>query len=360
MLLGILALNLAVCTWRTLQRTLGAEKRLQEALRKLSGQTGSAENKLPEDLDTEALTTRLQAQGYRVTNVDNRLLASSGHLSRWSVPILHISILAIMLGAWASELGFVGTINMYVTHETDRYFDWEVEGEQPLGFSLRLDHFEPSYYPIDLRFATIDPTSRETIEVYTAREGETVDLGKNMLVEVARFFPEEEHLVLNVLRDGVAIGSYHALSGKRNYPNPLQLGVEIRPMAFRDPVLKQLHSEVSILEGGEVVQQGVIEVNRPLVHRGVAIYQTTYARDESGFWSCGFQLSKDPGEPLVWGASILLSLALIAVFTLRPRAVGLVATEGGWVLTPLAGFRGDSARQRLADLSKSLAAPLEG
>ncbi|MDT8440121.1 MAG: cytochrome c biogenesis protein ResB [Desulfuromonadales bacterium] len=354
LLLGLLALNLAVCTWRTLQRTRTGRQRLTEALSRLQPANDPAAL-TADGADRAALTARLAALGYRTTPVGERLLASRGLAGRWSVPILHLAILAIMAGALAAELGFVGTINMYVGHQTDSYFDWQVEDEQPLGFSLQLDHFEPRYYPIDLRFATVDPVSREPLQFYTGREGETVDLGTGLQVELVRFFPEEEHLVLNVLRDGVSLGSYHALGGSRTYPNPLRLDVEIRPVAFRDPLLKQLHSRVTILEGGEPVRQGIIEVNQPLVHRGVAIYQTTYARDPSGFWTCGFQVSKDPGEPLVWFASILFSLALIAVFTVRPRVLGLIPSGNGWTLQPLTGFRGESGQQQLRELRASLA-----
>ncbi len=90
-----------------------------------------------------------------------------------------------------------------------------------------------------------------------------------------------------------------------------------------------------------------------MVHRGVAIYQTAYSRDESGFWTCGFQLSKDPGEPVVWIGSIILTLALILVFMVRFRAVGVIVDEEKCLLVPLAGFRGDAGQAKLADLLRS-------
>jgi cytochrome c biogenesis protein len=255
-----------------------------------------------------------------------------------------------MVGALAAQLGFVGTMNLYVTHQSDKYFDWDIEAESPLGFTFRLDHFEPQYYPIDLRFATYNKETREQLQEFTTREGETVALSPDLSVQVLRFFPEEQHLVLGIVRDGALIGEYHSLSGERTYPNSIDPGVEIKPTAFRDPLLKQLHAEVTILENDEIVRQGIIEVNTPLVHRGVAIYQTAYSRDESGFWTCGFQLSKDPGEPLVWLGCIVLTLALLLVFFLRFYAVGIVPTTNGSRLISLAGFRGDVGKERLAAL----------
>lgn len=353
LLLGFLAINLAACSWRTLVRVSGEKKRLLALLERSGTSLHQAGLDLPHS-DVDKLADRLLEQGYRISRSGDKVLARRGLAGRWSLPILHLSILAIMLGAWAAQLGFVGTLNMYVTHQSDKYFDWDIEGERPLGFTFRLDHFEPQYYPIDLRFATYDKQTRQQLQEFTTREGETVVLSPELSVQVLRFFPEEQHLVLGVLREGALIGEYHSLSGERTYPNSIDLGVVIKPTAFRDPLLKQLHSEASILENGEVVRQGIIEVNQPLVHRGVAIYQTAYSRDESGFWTCGFQLSKDPGEPLVWLGSIVLVLALMLVFTVRFRAVGIVSTADNCRLLTLAGFRGEVGREKLEVLVAAL------
>lgn len=354
LLLGVLALNLATCTWKTLARVAGEKKRLLSLLENTESSTFQ-KGKFLQDGDLDSLHTRLQGLGYRVTRSGDRLLARRGLLGRWSLPLLHIAILAIMLGAFASQLGFVGTLNLYVKSQSEQYFDWDIEGERPLGFTFRLDHFEPQYYPIDLRFATFDKQSREQLQEFTTREGETVAIEPGLSLQVLRFFPEEQHLVLGVIRDGALVGEYHGVSGKRIYPNSIDLGVEIKPTAYRDPLLKQLHSEVSILENGEVVREGIIEVNTPLVHRGVAIYQTAYNRDESGFWTCGFQLSKDPGEPVVWLGSIVLSLCLLLVFLVRFSAVGIVQKGEGAQLISLAGFRGDVGRERFELLATELA-----
>jgi cytochrome c biogenesis protein len=351
-LLGLLVLNLTACTWKTWIKVAGEKSRLLNVLDNSKSANINAHELRGKGLGE--IEPRLRQQGYRVDLSEDKILARSGLWGRWALPILHLSILAVMLGGWASELGFVGTMNIYVTHQSDKYFDWEAQGELPLDFTFRLDHFEPRYYPIDLRFATYDKQTRELIQEFTTTEGETVELSPGLSVQVLRFFPEEQHLVLGVIRDGLFLGEYHTLSGKRSYPNSIDLGFVIKPTAFRDPILKQMHSQVSIIENGELVRQGVIEVNTPIVHRGVAIYQTAYARDESGFWTCGFQLSKDPGEPVVWIGSILLTLALVLVFMVRFRALGVVIVDGECRLVALAGFRGDVGKQKLDELISSL------
>ncbi len=359
LLLGLLALNLTACTWRTFLRVFGEKKRLLSLL----VNSDPASQKTCHNLDCadlDKLAERLQQQGCSVTLSGDRLLARRGLIGRWALPILHLSILAIMIGALAAQLGFVGTMNLYVTHQSDQYFDWDIGAESPLGFTLRLDHFEPQYYPIDLRFATYDKQTREQLQEFTAREGDTVVLSPDMSVQVQRFFPDEQHLVLGIIREGALIGEYHSLSGERTYPNSIDLGVEIKPKAFRAPLLKQLHAEVSILENDEVVRQGIIEVNTPLVYRGVAIYQTAYSRDESGFWTCGFQLSKDPGEPLVWLGSVVLTLAILLVFFMRFFAVGVVPTADGYRLIPLAGFRGEVGQEKLRGLAMAVGRGVDG
>ncbi len=353
LLLGLLALNLSACTWKTFVRVFGEKKRLLGQLENADPALQKTGHELS-CKDIGELSNRLQEQGYSVTLAGDRLLARRGVFGRWALPVLHLSILVIMGGALAAQLGFVGTMNLYVTHQSAEYFDWESETDVPLGFTFRLDHFEPQYYPIDLRFATYDKETRKQLQEFTTREGETVDISPDLSVQVQRFFPDEQHLVLGVVREGILVGEYHSLSGERTYPNSIDLDIEIKLTAFRDPLLKQLHCEVSILENDEVVRQGIIEVNTPLVHRGVAIYQTAYSRDESGFWTCGFQLSKDPGEPFVWLGSILLPLTILLVFFVRFYAVGVVSTTQGCRLIPLVGFRGEIGQEKLLGLAAGL------
>ena len=120
----------------------------------------------------------------------------------------------------------------------------------------------------------------------------------------------------------------------------------LRLTGFKDPVDKQYQSRVSILEQGEVVQAGLIEVNQPLVHRGVAIYQTAYNQDEFGFWYSGFQLSKDPGEPLVWAGSVLLMVGFCCAFGIRYRVLAVTLDDAGAHLSVLTWF-GDERGQGL-------------
>jgi len=348
-LLCLLAINLTVCTLRLLLRRLKDLERLLAQLRKAGG--GEV---VPGTIDGERLVALLRAQGYRGRVAEGMLLAWRRRIGRFGVLIIHCSLLAIMAGALLSGAGFVGTLNIYTGDTSPTVFDWDAGRDRPLGFDFRLDHFEPVFYPIELRFAVMDAASQKTLREYTTREGARVDLPRaGWQARVRRFDPFAKRLELEIFSKGEKLADYRVTAGVKDATNQIG-GFLFYPRAFRDPVLKQLHSEVSVLERGRVVKQGIIEVNRPLVHRGVTIYQTAFEIDPQGRFYGGFQFSRDPGEPLVWAGCIVLMLGLFINMLLRPQAVGLVPDGDSWRLIGLIGFRGERGREQLRKLAERL------
>lgn len=350
LLLLLLALNLMVCTFRTLRSRLGDRAYWSRILE--SAASGPVPASL---LDARALG--LKGCGFGVHREPFGLLGIRGGLSRWGSSLVHLSVLLIMAGAWAGSLGFVGTLNIHVGDSSDSCFDWDLKGQRPLGFELRLDRFELLYYPIEVRFAVMDGRTGRELELHTSREGLEHPLPvQGYSVRVQRFLPEEKTLVLGIYREGRLLGEY-ASSATRKVVNPQSWGgLEFEVRGYRDPVMKQTRSEVSLIREGRVVRQGVIEVNSPLVFEGVSIYQTAFDRDRFGLRYVGFQFSRDPGEPLVWFGCLLLVAGLALAFFLPLRVVGLVGDEKGELrLVALAGFAGDRGREALESLEKRLA-----
>lgn len=361
LLLALLALNLTVCTVKTLLRNLRDRSRLLAQLDSEQPLASPLRAVLATETDSASLVAALRRQGYRVDQAGERLLGRHGWAGRWGSTLVHLSVLFLMAGALAGELGFVGTLNIHIGKTSEVYFDWDRKADVPLGFTFRLDHFEPRFYPIELRFEAIDPASGQVLQKYQVKEGEVVQLPRaGLSARVVSFIPFEKRLILELIGNGVSLGEYQGLPAPMQLNNPIDPGFELRPTEFRDPILKQMHSEVSILEGGKVVQQGVIEVNSPLVHRGVRIYQTAFDQDQYGFWYAGFQFSRDPGEMVVWVCCVLLVLGLGAAFFIPWRVVGVYRSEGTLLLVALGGFRGEGggvAFNRLADsLSSEVAA----
>lgn len=346
-LLVLLSLNLIACTWKTLRRNLDDRLRFAGLLQ----DQGKLTNRISLDATEEVMRARLKSSGFRLRSVDGGVVATRGRLGRWGSTVVHISLLIILLGGILSEFGFVGTLMLPVGESSSNYFNWDYEVDLPLGFTVQLDDFKIVYYPIDLRIGVYDPQTREQLAEITTREGEIVPLPREGLsARVVQFIPFDHTLYLDILRNGELIGAYKTPSNKsqETSENFLDSEMIIRPTGFKDPIDKQYQSTVSILEQGKVIKTGLIEVNQPLVHRGVAIYQTAYNQDEFGFWYSGFQLSKDPGEPLVWGGSILLIVGLCCAFSIRHRALAVVVENSGVAIQVLTGF-GDERGQRLLD-----------
>lgn len=343
-LLVLLAINMLVCTIKTIRRNL------QDRHRHFATLANPPASRWTLSATGANIVEGLRRKGYLVQEEDGRVLAQRHLAGRWGSTIVHLSCLLIMVGALSSSLGFVGTIHLYNGDKTDSYFDWASQGDHPLGFEFRLDQFEPIYYPIELQFVALDPATGQELATLTTREGETVLLPDGFSAQVLRYYFFEEDLVLNLYRGGQDLGIYHALGGKRSAENNPFLPMLLKPLAYRDPLLKQLRSEVSILKKGAVVQRSVITVNAPLIYEGVAIYQTTYNRDKFGFWSAGFQISRDPGEPLVWFGSITMVLGLLLTFFFPYQSLGVV----GQTLVPLVGFTGAAGENALQRLQEDL------
>jgi cytochrome c biogenesis protein len=344
LLLVLLAINMLACTIRTIRRNL------QDRRRHLSTLANAPASRWILSAPLASIVAGLRRQGYLVQEEDGRLLAQRHLPGRWGSTVVHLSCLLIMVGALSSSLGFVGTIHLYNGDKSATYFDWSSQSDRPLGFEFRLDHFEPVYYPIELQFVALDAATGQELATLTTREGETVLLPGGYSAKVIRYYFFEEDLVLNLYRGGQDLGIYHALGGKRSAEQNPPLPMLLKPLAYRDPLVKQLRSEVTILKKGEVVRRGVITVNDPLIFEGVAIYQTVYNRDKFGFWSAGFQLSRDPGEPLVWFGCITIVLGLLLAFCLPYKALGVV----GQTLIPLAGFAGEAGENALKRLQEEL------
>lgn len=354
-LLVLLSLNLLVCTLRTIGRNLRDSKRFNE---QLSNLPASAIRLQVDDLD--AARKSLVGSGFRGDQTGNRLWARRGRIGRWGSTLVHCSLLAIMFGAILGETGFVGTINTYLREENTSYFDWNSQSNKPLGFALRVDRFALQYYPITLRFDLVDPAEGQKIGTYTLLEGDSIELaGGQLRIHVKRFNPDDKVLTLEIFRHGNYVGDYLVFADGESFGKSKNPGFQVQHVQFRDPILRQMESDVAILENGQVVKHGTIRVNEPLTWKGVTIYQTAYGRDKYGLWTTGFQLSQDPGEAIVWVASVLLVLGLGAAFIVPYRAVGIRRSDEAFYLLPLHGFRGEGGRLLFEEIARRIDTPIE-
>ena len=352
LLLGLLALNLLCCTLKTTRRNFADRDRLQQLL---AQPTNQAPLKLT---DLAAGETILRQAGFATRRNDVTLLARRGRIGRWGSTLVHLSLLIIMGGAILGEAGFVGTINTYLHQVNDRYHDWDAQADLPLGVGLRADSFRAIYYPITLRFDLQQAGTGRTFSSVTLKEGESFSVAELGLIGVVRHFePNMGVLQVDVLRQEQSLGIYEVTADSERFGRYLNPGFQIVNIEYRDPILKQMETDVSIFLDDKLFQKGQIRVNHPLTIGGVSIYQTAFQYHGNKTWSVGFQLSSDPGEPLVWVGAILLVCGLLIAFLLPYRVVGLVRQANGQLaLVPLAGYGDATGQQRLQLLKDRLQA----
>lgn len=346
--LSLLALNMAACTLKTIRRNRNERRAFRERL--VAG-GATLEQALGAELEVEGLEKALREAGYRLQSHGEQILAERGRAGRWGSTLVHLSVLVVMAGGLAAGLGFVGTLNIYVDHASEVILDWKSQTDRELGFTFRLDEFEAQYYPIDLQISAYEPDTGRELRTWTTREGEFIEFAEAGLgARVLSFDPYLAILTLELFRGAQSLGEYRASAGVKTFREGADAGVVFMPTGFRDPVLKQTHSRVTLLEQGEIVAQGEISINHPLVYNGIAIYQTAFDRDAYGFWYAGFQFSRDPGKPLVWAGCITLMLGLLLAFLLPYRVVGLTRRDGIWHLAAIRGFSGESGDALFARL----------
>jgi len=340
-LLGLLALNIICCTLQELPRKWRYHAQLLKRLQERHGDGVSLGGSF------EELRERLSGSGYDLRTEADQLVAVRGGMGRWGAPLVHLAVLLIMLGGVLGETGFVGTINTYLEHPNHRYFDWDVEAERELGFTLRADDFRLRYYPIQLRFELLDAASDRSYGELILYDNESFSVpGTGLTGQLRGFDPEAMLLTIDVVEQGRVLGQYLIGQQLEQFGSARHPAFRLANLQYRDPVLKQYETEVSLLEGGQVVKQGTIRVNEPMSYRGVSIYQTAYGQDEFGNRSVGFQLSRDPGEWLVWSATLLLMFGLTLAFLQPRRVFGIKPVGGQWQLFQLAGWQGDAGREQ--------------
>jgi cytochrome c biogenesis protein len=154
-LLVLLCLNLVVCTFRRLPKTLKLMRHREQTLepQKLAKFSNyhRLESKLPWDEFTKRMQSVLAQHFAPLVQVDAKDayagLAEKGGWSRLTVYLVHLSVLVILLGALlGSVLGFKGTM---LINEGDASSEVSLsDGHQTvkLPFQVRCDAFEAAFY----------------------------------------------------------------------------------------------------------------------------------------------------------------------------------------------------------------------
>ncbi|MGL1932960.1 MAG: cytochrome c biogenesis protein ResB [Desulfotalea sp.] len=149
-LLGILALNLIVCSIDKFPLTQKKVKSngLKLSLKKLESIKLSQEIPAKRDTDIKELLSKNNWQSKSGTTDNLKVhYAEKYPWSHYGVYIVHISILVIFLGAIIGNLaGFKGSVMIPELGFADKVYSTSDSSAIPLGFEIRCNNFELEYY----------------------------------------------------------------------------------------------------------------------------------------------------------------------------------------------------------------------
>jgi cytochrome c biogenesis protein len=328
-LLAGLALNLAACAFG----------RSADGWRHFRGR-GKASLRLPL-ADRQVWAERLRGAGFRLA-AETPLLASRRSWAFLGFPLVHLAPFLVMAGAlWGSLGGYVGTRNVYVGSSTQSADRWPSGEASLLPFTVSVRDFRLRYHPIALRIEALVP--QRTPLLLETREGGSVEVpGTPYRIFVQAFDPTTGDLVYFV--EGSNLGSR---LGPFSRGQEQGAPVRVRPEAFRELKVRRAETVVALTGAQEepLVEQ-IVAVNEPLSYHGLRIYLTAWGEDQDKNRYVGLQITRDPGQVLVWAGGIALSLGLFLLLF----GDGAWAREEGQELW-LRGSRGRGSLRRLLENS---------
>lgn len=244
--------------------------------------------------------------------------ARPGRQGKAALPelVLHLSLVLVVAGgAVKAALGSVGTVVVPVGTEVASAIDEDGNGA-PLGFALRVEKLEKTYYPFKAMIGLRDPRSGEKIGLVEVVEGRgaasapggvslsdaVVDRAAGSLsFQIAT--PAAEGRISLMLAPGPGAAAEYG-------------GIGLTLVAYRDEV-RTVRALVSTVHDNGLVEERWLSPNGGMSVEGTRISMTAWGADEFGNPFAGFQLANDPGASLFWLGCLLLGCALPAHYLAR-------------------------------------------
>jgi cytochrome c biogenesis protein len=267
-----------------------------------------------------------------------------GWRRRWGFlgfPLVHLAPLAVALGAfWGSVGGFIATENIYVGNTAATVYSWDLKKDVNLPFVIAVRGRNTSLFPGQLRITSLRADGTQS-EPFEARPGEAVPVpGTGYSARVEEFDPETSNLRYFIIENAFSRGPF---SRGREEGAPVRL----RPYAFKGFEIKRVEVPVELQSSvtGGVLASGVIAVNDPLSYQGYKIFLTAWGEDDAGAKTVGLQITRDPGEGVLWAGSVLLALG---IFILLFSDAGWARVEEGRLLVKASPARRKLIRSALS------------
>jgi len=332
-LTSLLTLNISVCTYRRMKGVIRLTfsprvEREPGAIRSLR-----INNTLPEPSQAHVLKRVMSDKGYRVLESGNNIFGDKGRFGLWGDMVSHASILLIIVGAFIGSLGYTATVNVYEDGYVDEVYNWNERKDVPLGIRLIVDRVSLQYYPVQVKVAVRRRSTGEDLGSYEVMEGGEAAVAGTGITLV----PEEANFAtggvsLRVFEDGRLKGLYNTSYSDGGPMAPIGMDLLILSEGHGTRMPKSLAATVRLQREGRMLKQGIIMVNDPMSFEGKKIYITAVDSDKNGRTFVGFQITRDPGVPVVWVGFGLLLAGLTLSFTVFHRRVWIHVGDGELVV----------------------------
>jgi cytochrome c biogenesis protein len=363
-LLALLSLNLIVCSlkrWPSVRRvfsrpeipTSEGQWKATAPGRKftLSLPAGGALPKVQEGLlRAFGRPQALQGQGAWY------LLAEKGKLSRLGFYCIHFSILVILLGGMiGSFFGLRGYVNIVEGETVDRVFLRNGRQVQPLGFKVKLDQFNVSFYdtgaPRDFKSTVTILEGDRKVLTKAIRVNHPLTYNGISFYQSSYGVDSVEKVVLEVVERATGRGfTLSAQTGVRvkipGTPDALLLNRFIPDLQGMGPAFQGV-----LLEGERPVENLVILQNNPdFIHQRRGRFEFRIREIQPRYYS-GLQVNRDPGVWVVWAGCFLMMAGFYMTFFMSHRRIWVRMTERkGETLVEMMG----SSHRNRTDFEKEL------
>jgi cytochrome c biogenesis protein len=351
LLLALLSLNLAACSWRRFRITwkffsnpaeqLGEDQWKSMSLSRNFSQKASPQQCLAQFPET--LSRLFSRPKISEISPSFHLFAEKGKYSRLGVFFIHMSILVIMAGALiGSFYGYRGNVNVVEGQAADRIFIKSGQEVRLPEFRVKLEKFSVSFYPtgapkefksdltilegsrkvLSESIRVNHPLTYKGISFYQSSYG-VAGVEKVMLAIKDRE-TQKEALVPATMGTRIEIpGGSSAFSLVNFIPDFQGMGPALQVMQF-DP-------------NRPAGNFWVLQKHPQLSENPAARYQFTIREIEPKYYS-GLQVTKDPGVWVVWTGCIAMVVGFYMTFFVSHRRVWLKLTpEGNKTLVTIAG-----------------------
>jgi cytochrome c biogenesis protein len=245
---------------------------------------------------------------------------------RLDVLVSHLGIIVILAGGMVS--GVAGRRgNMPLFQGEARDLVEASRGAFRMPFAVLLERFEVEYYGAPSHRLVVRRKGEDWSEVLPVEPGkETAVRSGSVRVRVREYYPDfvmgdegpttrsqsPENPALRVeIADDKGVEKQWAFAKfegfHANKANRYELHYEMEPAR-----IKQFRSDLGVVENGVVVSRKSINVNNPLRWRGYTVYQSGWDPENPRY--SNLLVSRDPGTPLVYLGFLLLPLGLCWTF----------------------------------------------